>query len=181
MTKAIKVQFLFPQTILRYDSFLVFSLSMFEIPFLVNFHLSFFYSSKLKVKKILSWLSEFLWCFVVSQEVEVNLIITDYCMPGMTGYDLLKKIKVCFWFLLLCLLSRPSWYSLSAFSPIFPIEDLFFFLIHQTLVHVNTFPILKFFIPIPTWYALKIFPFGSLYLCHHLLKENLFRIFSHLL
>jgi two-component response regulator (ARR-A family) len=42
------------------------------------------------------------------QEVEVNLIITDYCMPGMTGYDLLKKIKVCFWFLLLCLLSRPS-------------------------------------------------------------------------
>ncbi|KAA8517243.1 hypothetical protein F0562_017505 [Nyssa sinensis] len=27
------------------------------------------------------------------QEVEVNLIITDYCMPGMTGYDLLKKIK----------------------------------------------------------------------------------------
>ncbi|KAG2258227.1 hypothetical protein Bca52824_077521 [Brassica carinata] len=28
------------------------------------------------------------------QEVEVNLIITDYCMPGMTGYDLLKKLKV---------------------------------------------------------------------------------------
>ncbi|KAI4325618.1 hypothetical protein MLD38_031000 [Melastoma candidum] len=27
------------------------------------------------------------------QGVEVNLIITDYCMPGMTGYDLLKKIK----------------------------------------------------------------------------------------
>ncbi|RID65087.1 hypothetical protein BRARA_D00307 [Brassica rapa] len=27
------------------------------------------------------------------QEVEVNLIITDYCMPGMTGYDLLKKVK----------------------------------------------------------------------------------------
>ncbi|KAF8398256.1 hypothetical protein HHK36_017183 [Tetracentron sinense] len=27
------------------------------------------------------------------QEMEVNLIITDYCMPGMTGYDLLKKIK----------------------------------------------------------------------------------------
>lgn len=24
---------------------------------------------------------------------EVNLIITDYCMPGMTGYDLLKKVK----------------------------------------------------------------------------------------
>ena len=23
----------------------------------------------------------------------MNLIITDYCMPGMTGYDLLKKIK----------------------------------------------------------------------------------------
>ncbi|XWS43058.1 hypothetical protein CRYUN_Cryun16bG0068900 [Craigia yunnanensis] len=27
------------------------------------------------------------------QKVEVNLVITDYCMPGMTGYDLLKKIK----------------------------------------------------------------------------------------
>ncbi|XP_072981300.1 two-component response regulator ORR9-like [Typha angustifolia] len=27
------------------------------------------------------------------QEIEVNLIITDYCMPGMTGYDLLKRIK----------------------------------------------------------------------------------------
>ncbi|KAG0480425.1 hypothetical protein HPP92_010999 [Vanilla planifolia] len=26
-------------------------------------------------------------------EVAVNLIITDYSMPGMTGYDLLKKIK----------------------------------------------------------------------------------------
>ncbi|KAJ8438776.1 hypothetical protein Cgig2_009894 [Carnegiea gigantea] len=27
------------------------------------------------------------------QDFEVNLIITDYCMPGMTGYDLLRKIK----------------------------------------------------------------------------------------
>ncbi|KAJ0101741.1 hypothetical protein Patl1_05375 [Pistacia atlantica] len=26
-------------------------------------------------------------------DIEVNLIITDYCMPGMTGYDLLRKIK----------------------------------------------------------------------------------------
>ncbi|KAL7126235.1 hypothetical protein ABFS83_14G172300 [Erythranthe nasuta] len=26
-------------------------------------------------------------------EVEVNLIITDYCMPGINGYDLLRKIK----------------------------------------------------------------------------------------
>ncbi|XXG41879.1 hypothetical protein AAC387_Pa01g2251 [Persea americana] len=29
-----------------------------------------------------------------SQETEVNLIIRDYCMLGMTGYDLLRKIKV---------------------------------------------------------------------------------------
>lgn len=28
-----------------------------------------------------------------NQDVEVNLIITDYCMPEMTGYDLLRKIK----------------------------------------------------------------------------------------
>ncbi|XP_022139151.1 two-component response regulator ORR4-like [Momordica charantia] len=27
------------------------------------------------------------------QEIEVNMIITDYCMPEMTGYDLLRKIK----------------------------------------------------------------------------------------
>ncbi|RCV29085.1 hypothetical protein SEVIR_5G461900v4 [Setaria viridis] len=27
------------------------------------------------------------------QEIDVNLIITDYCMPGMTGYDLLKRVK----------------------------------------------------------------------------------------
>uniref|UniRef100_A0A0D9VAB2 Two-component response regulator ORR4 n=1 Tax=Leersia perrieri TaxID=77586 RepID=A0A0D9VAB2_9ORYZ len=27
------------------------------------------------------------------QEIGVNLIITDYCMPGMTGYDLLKRVK----------------------------------------------------------------------------------------
>ncbi|XP_057958827.1 two-component response regulator ORR9-like [Malania oleifera] len=28
-----------------------------------------------------------------SPEISINLIITDYSMPGMTGYDLLKKIK----------------------------------------------------------------------------------------
>ncbi|KAE9608973.1 putative response regulator and transcription factor RR-A-type family [Lupinus albus] len=25
---------------------------------------------------------------------KVNLIMTDYCMPGMSGYDLLKRVKV---------------------------------------------------------------------------------------
>ncbi|XP_031741127.1 two-component response regulator ARR17 isoform X2 [Cucumis sativus] len=27
------------------------------------------------------------------QRSKVNMIITDYCMPGMSGYELLKKIK----------------------------------------------------------------------------------------
>lgn len=30
------------------------------------------------------------------QDLKINLIMTDYSMPGMTGYELLKKIKVSF-------------------------------------------------------------------------------------
>ncbi|KAL2492990.1 Two-component response regulator ARR17 [Abeliophyllum distichum] len=30
---------------------------------------------------------------VTNNASKVNMIITDYCMPGMTGYELLKKIK----------------------------------------------------------------------------------------
>ncbi|KAH9331617.1 hypothetical protein KI387_003725, partial [Taxus chinensis] len=26
-------------------------------------------------------------------ELKVNMIITDYCMPGISGYDLLKRLK----------------------------------------------------------------------------------------
>ncbi|TKY56133.1 Two-component response regulator ARR8 [Spatholobus suberectus] len=29
--------------------------------------------------------------------IKVNLIMTDYCMPGMSGYDLLKRIKGSSW------------------------------------------------------------------------------------
>ncbi|KAK6938393.1 Signal transduction response regulator, receiver domain [Dillenia turbinata] len=29
--------------------------------------------------------------------LKVNLIMTDYCMPGMTGYDLLKRVKGSSW------------------------------------------------------------------------------------
>lgn len=28
------------------------------------------------------------------QELTVDIVLTDYCMPEMTGYDLLKAIKV---------------------------------------------------------------------------------------
>ncbi|XP_006295142.2 two-component response regulator ARR16 isoform X2 [Capsella rubella] len=28
-----------------------------------------------------------------NNDLKVNLIITDYCMPGMTGFELLKKVK----------------------------------------------------------------------------------------
>nr|CAD1843638.1 unnamed protein product [Ananas comosus var. bracteatus] len=30
---------------------------------------------------------------LITGEPNVNMIITDYCMPEMTGYDLLKKVK----------------------------------------------------------------------------------------
>lgn len=43
------------------------------------------------IKKFLLISSAFIFLFQVSK---VNLIITDYSMPGMTGYELLKKIKV---------------------------------------------------------------------------------------
>lgn len=36
-----------------------------------------------------------MFCMHELQEVEVDLIITDYWMPGMTGYDLLRKVKEC--------------------------------------------------------------------------------------
>ncbi|EFJ26364.1 hypothetical protein SELMODRAFT_97144 [Selaginella moellendorffii] len=35
----------------------------------------------------------FLWLLLLLQAIKINLIITDYCMPEMTGYDLLKKVK----------------------------------------------------------------------------------------
>ncbi|XP_028757557.1 two-component response regulator ARR17 isoform X2 [Neltuma alba] len=31
------------------------------------------------------------------EAVKVNLIMTDYCMPGMSGYDLLKRVKGSSW------------------------------------------------------------------------------------
>ncbi|KAJ7553452.1 hypothetical protein O6H91_06G098600 [Diphasiastrum complanatum] len=30
---------------------------------------------------------------LVPNAIKINLIITDYCMPGMSGYDLLKRVK----------------------------------------------------------------------------------------
>ncbi|KAJ7959527.1 Two-component response regulator like [Quillaja saponaria] len=36
---------------------------------------------------------EFLYGTFNGTGSKVNMVITDYCMPGMTGYELLKKIK----------------------------------------------------------------------------------------
>lgn len=41
--------------------------------------------------EVFMWLFWWIWL----QGVKVNMIMTDYSMPGMTGYELLKKIKVC--------------------------------------------------------------------------------------
>jgi len=39
-------------------------------------------------------LKQYVKSWFVLQDLKVNLIMTDYSMPGMTGYELLKKIKV---------------------------------------------------------------------------------------
>ncbi|KAG5250857.1 A-type response regulator [Salix suchowensis] len=33
----------------------------------------------------------------IDNGMKVNLIMTDYCMPGMSGYDLLKRVKGSYW------------------------------------------------------------------------------------
>jgi CheY-like chemotaxis protein len=38
-------------------------------------------------------LKQYVKSWFVLQDLKVNLIMTDYSMPGMTGYELLKKIK----------------------------------------------------------------------------------------
>lgn len=65
------------------------------------------------VSKLCFWIINFVWMFVNLkfvdvyvvllwwQAVKVNLIMTDYSMPGMTGYELLKKIKVINYWLLM--------------------------------------------------------------------------------
>jgi hypothetical protein len=32
--------------------------------------------------------------FILQQQPSVDMIITDYCMPEMTGYELLRRVKV---------------------------------------------------------------------------------------
>ena len=87
MTRSIQINLLFLQTIIRYQ-FLSLSLSLKHV-----LQSCYEFSRAFRVILFLGFLkySLILW---ILQEVEVNLIITDYCMPGMTGYDLLKKIKV---------------------------------------------------------------------------------------
>lgn len=93
---------------------------------LVPFSLSLSLCLRFPTLLFFSCMSEFPCFFVFFQEVEVNLIITDYCMPGMTGYDLLRKIKVFFGFY--CFV---------------------FFLFHHdipTLFFLNLFPLISFFL-----------------------------------
>ena len=98
----------FLQTVIRYDSSSFFhcqgsGISNLSWGFPYIFPFFYYYSFRV------FWI---FFHFVNLQEVEVNLIITDYCMPGMTGYDLLKKIKV--WFSLYSLV-----FFLSFFYPSF--------------------------------------------------------------
>jgi len=54
-----------------------------------------FYILYIYIYIYIMWVSLNWWLIqLLMQDVDVNLIITDYCMPGMTGYDLLRKIKV---------------------------------------------------------------------------------------
>ena len=56
----------------------------------------FFYSTSLLFISVLffsQWVM-FIMCVVWFQEPNVSMIITDYWMPEMTGYELLKKVKV---------------------------------------------------------------------------------------
>ncbi|RVX22595.1 Two-component response regulator ORR4 [Vitis vinifera] len=53
-------------------------------------------SLSLKIHILLS-LSSNLPLILVMQGLKVNLIMTDYCMPGMSGYDLLKRVKGSSW------------------------------------------------------------------------------------
>lgn len=43
---------------------------------------------------LILWCRFNIWWNFLCQDLKFNLIITDYCMPEMTGYELLKKIKV---------------------------------------------------------------------------------------
>ena len=47
------------------------------------------------------------------QELQVNMIITDYSMSGMSGYDLLKRVKV----FLFCLFYQQSKVDREVFMP----------------------------------------------------------------
>lgn len=84
-----QTHFPFLQTVIRYG--LVFSFPFRNLKSFLKISLHFPFC-------FLSDYFFFVFHFMNLQEVEVNLIITDYCMPGMTGYDLLKKIKVCITF-----------------------------------------------------------------------------------
>lgn len=78
--------------------------------------------------------------FFLFQGLKVNLILTDYSMPGMTGFELLKKIKVGLWCSnLFCFNSCLLWSILCCFLTSLMVNDTF--LVEQESSALSKIPV----------------------------------------